>query len=95
MPKIEPAYFHKLYGLKGTRTRYQKKDFVDYTLMILISVFIIYFSYGPTLLLSKVAFALCAFMVVVFPIRHGFEFKKPVILKRPQDLCYKIVYKMF
>ena len=94
MPKIEPASFHKLYGLKGTRTRYQKKDFVDYTLMILISVFIIYFSYGPTLLLSKVAFALCAFMVVVFPIRHGFEFKKPVMLKRPQDLWYMIVYKI-
>ena len=94
MKEIDSKHFHKLFGVKRPRISYQKKDFLDYTLMTLVSAFVIYFSYGPNYLMSAVGIVLCVFMIIVFSIRHGLELRTPLILKRPQDLLYMIVYKI-
>lgn len=94
MKEIDSKYFHKLYGIKKPRMVYQKKDFLDYSLMILISAAVIFLSYGQNHMISKFGIALCVLMAVVFPIRHGFEFRMPVILKRPQDVLYMLIYKI-
>lgn len=94
MKEIDPKHFHKLYGANRKRIAYKKSDFLDYTLMTLISAFVVYFSYGPNHLMSKVGIVLCTFMIIEFLLRHGLEFSIPVILKRPQDVLYMIIYKI-
>lgn len=83
-----------MYGVKKPRIAYQKGDFIDYTLMILISAAIICMAYGLRHSVSMVGIALCGFMVAVFGLRHGVQFKMPVLLRRPQDAIYMIVYKL-
>lgn len=87
-------HLHKLYGIKKARINYQGKDFVDYTLMTLISAFIIVVAYGRDNILSIAGVGLCAYMVVAFLVRHGFVFGVPVILRRPQDILYMVIYKI-
>lgn len=94
MKDVNPKPFHKLYGVKKPRVSYQKKDFLDYTLMTLISAFIIYFVFGPNHLMFKIGIVLCAFMIIAFSMRHGLEFSIPLILKRPQDVLYMFIYKI-
>ncbi len=88
------AVFHKLYGLKRPRVVYYKRDFVDYVLMIALSALAIGLSYGFGRTISIVGFALCAFMVAAFIIRHGIELRVPLILRRPQELLYVVIYKL-
>lgn len=94
MKDIDPKYFHKLYGVRKTRITYQKKDFFDYTFMTLITAAVIYLVYGKDHWLSVMGVGLCVFMIVSFLIRHGFGLGMPVILKRPQDILYMVVYKI-
>lgn len=94
MKMEESKYFHKLYGVKKPRIKYQKKDFVDYVLMTLITAIVILFVYGFGHPMSVAGAALCAYMIVGFLIRHGAEIRMPIILRRPQDMVYMIVYKV-
>lgn len=94
MKKHTPAFFHKLYGIKKPRAVYYKKDLLDYSLMILVSALVIGFSYGFRQIISIIGFFLCAFMLIMFMLRHGIEFSVPVILRRPQDALYMLVYKL-
>src|SRR5262245_11515759 len=94
MRENDPAVFHKLYGIKKTRIAYQGRDFLDYLLMVLLSAIVIGFSYGFGQVMSVVGLALCAFTLVTFIVRHGVEFRVPVILKRPQDALYMLAYKL-
>jgi len=94
MKKVDPAVFHKLYGIKKTRIAYHRRDFLDYLLMIFLSAIAIGLSYGFDHIMSIVGLALCAFTLAAFIVRHGVEFRVPLILKRPQDVLYMFVYKL-
>jgi hypothetical protein len=94
MKKIDPAVFHKLYGVKKTRIAYHRRDFLDYLLMVLLVAIVISFSYGFGHVMSIVGLALCAFTLAAFIVRHGVEFRVPVVLKRPQDVLYMLTYKL-
>lgn len=88
------AFFHRLYGQKKPRVTYYAKDFLDYALMIVVSALAIGFSYGFGRVMSMAGVALCAFMLVMFPARHGIELRVPLILRRPQDILYMFAYKL-
>jgi hypothetical protein len=92
--EVSSKDFHRLYGIKKPRISYQRKDFLDYVLMVLVSAAVIRLSYGPNSVMTMAGLALCVLMVVVFPIRHGWQLSMPVILRRPQDVLYMIVYKI-
>lgn len=94
MKKINQAAFHKLYGIQKPRVVYYRRDFLDYTVMILLCATAIGFSYGFGRAMSIVGFALCALMLATFIIRHGIEWRVPVVLRRPQDALYMFVYKL-
>lgn len=44
--------------------------------------------------MSFIGIALCGVMITTFIIRHGIEFKMPVILSRPQEILYTLTYKL-
>lgn len=94
MTKHDPASFHKLYGVKKPRVTYYGRDFIDYTLMILLTAAVLVFSYGVRHPMTYVGLALCAFAVAMFVMRHGIEWKVPLILRRPQDVFFLFVYKL-
>ena len=94
MKKVDQAFFHKLYGVKKTRIAYHRRDFLDYLLMVLLVAIVVSFSYGFGHIMSTVGLALCAFTLATFIVRHGVEFRVPLILKRPQDVLYMLVYKL-
>ncbi len=94
MRKNDPAVFHKLYGIKKSRIAYQGRDFLDYLLMIALSALVVGLSYGFGHVMSIVGLALCALMLATFIVRHGVEFRAPLILRRPQDVLYMFVYKL-
>ncbi|HXH37715.1 MAG TPA: hypothetical protein VNN08_03730 [Thermoanaerobaculia bacterium] len=86
--------FHRLYGIRKPRTCYYRRDFVDYMLMILATALVAGFSFGFRHWMALASYGLCAFMVPAFIARHGVELRIPLILRRPQDLLYMIVYKL-
>src|SRR5215470_13083261 len=94
MKKNDPAVFHKLYGIKKTRIAYHGRDFLDYILMIALSALAVSLSYGVGHVMSIAGLALCAFTLAAFVVRHGVEFRVPLILKRPQDVLYMFAYKL-
>jgi hypothetical protein len=73
---------------------YDKKDFVDYSLMIALSATVLGLSYGTRNVMSYIGFALCAFLVVTFAIRHKIDLSVPLLLRRPQDALYMLAYKI-
>lgn len=91
---IDPARFHKLYGPKQPRVNYYAKDFLDYVIMIVMTVALVALAYGPRHVISVAGFALCAFLLVAFVVRHGVELRVPALLRRPQEILYSIVYKL-
>ena len=94
MAENNPIIFHKLYGIRKPRISYHKRDFLDYLLMIALSALVVGLSYGFGHVMSIVGFALCAFTLAMFVLRHGVEFRIPVILRRPQDALYMFAYKL-
>src|SRR5215470_10877638 len=94
MKKNDPAVFHKLYGIKKSRIAYHGRDFLDYLLMIALSALVVGLSYGSGHVMSIAGIALCALMLATFIVRHGVEFRAPLILRRPQDVLYMFLYKL-
>lgn len=94
MDSIDTGHFHRLYGTKKPRATYQRKDFADYVLMTLITAAVAWLSYGPYQPMSLVALGLSVCMIAVFPLRHGLELSLPILLTRPQDVLYSILYKI-
>ena len=88
------ASFHKLYRRSKPRVVYYKQDFIDYFLMIAMTAIAIAVSYGWSSVMSFIGIALCGVMIATFIIRHGIEFKMPVILSRPQEILYTLTYKL-
>jgi hypothetical protein len=94
METIEAARFHKLYGLKKQRIAYWKKDFLDYVIMIGMCAGITWLAYGAHNPLTLLGCALGAFMIGVFPLRHGIQLTLPIVLQRPLEAVYSLVYKV-
>jgi hypothetical protein len=90
----DPAVFHRMYGAKKPRVNYYGRDFLDYTLMILLTGAVVALVYGVRHPVSIAGFVLCAFTLAMFIVRHGVEFRIPVILRRPQDVVFMAVYKI-
>jgi hypothetical protein len=94
MVNNDAARLHKIWAPVKQRATYRAKDLLDYTLMTIITAAILCAAYGPTHPLAIIGVVLSAFMVAVFPLRHGFELAMPIILKRPQDVLHLLVYKL-
>ena len=94
MRTSDPAFFHKLYGIQKPRVTYYERDFLDYVVMILLTVLVACFSYGFGHPMSTAGLALCAIALAMFTMRHGAEFRVPLILRRPQDVLYMFIYKL-
>lgn len=94
MTSIDPAAFHKIYGAKKPRAIYYKEDFLDYTLMIALTALVTGVSYGFRHPMAIAAYALCAITLGMFATRHGIGLRVPLILRRPQDVLYMLVYKI-
>ena len=94
MKTIDPAAFHKLYGPKQPRVNYYAKDFLDYAGMILLTVLVAGLSFGFVHPVSAIAFVLCAFLLVAFVLRHGVELRVPILLARPQEVVFTLLYKL-
>ena len=94
MATADPKHFHKLYGVRRPRIVYQAKDFFDYALMILVCGSVVYFTYGPLHVVSGVGIVLCVYMIIAFLYRHGADAAVPLLLRRPQDALYMVVYKI-
>jgi hypothetical protein len=94
MVNKDAARLHKLWGPVKQRATYKARDLVDYTLMTLITAAILSAVYGPSHPLAIIGLVLSAFMIVAFPLRHGFALEMPVILRRPQDVLLSLVYKL-
>lgn len=88
------AAFHNLYGIRKTRVTYQRRDFLDYVVMIVLTAGVVAVSYGPWHPMSLAALFLCLFMIAAFAVRHGIELAMPVMFRRPQDLLYMLLYKL-
>ncbi len=94
MEPIDPASFHNLYGMKRRqRIAFRQKDFLDYVLMIGMCAALIWFAYGGLHPLCMAGLALCAYMIVAFPIRHGVQWSVPILVSRPQDALLSLVHK--
>lgn len=94
MTTFSTEKFHKLYGTKKQRTKYQDKDFLDYVVMILLCALASATAYGASHPLSLVTYFFCAFMIVLFPRRHGVKLTVPLIVRSPQDILYLFVHKI-
>ena len=94
MNDFDPGKFHHLYGASKKRAVYHDYDFLDYTLMAVATAILVSACYGMGSVISIIAIALCAMMIMTFPIRHGVKFKLPVIFRRPQELLFMAVYKV-
>ncbi len=95
MKEVDPRRFHRLFGVRAPRIAYRSSDFVDYVLMIVLSALAIGFVYRQSApAMFGVGIALCCFMIASFVVRHGIRPGFPVILKRPQDVLYMLVYKI-
>lgn len=86
--------YHQFYGEPRRRTAFKKKDIIDYTIMSALCMLVVYFAYGADSLITKLGIALGLWMMVAFPLRHGWELSMPVILKRPQELLHMVLYKV-
>lgn len=93
MRRHDPAVFHKMFGEREPRIAYYKRDFLDYTVMVLLTALVAAVSYGGHVL-SIISVALCAWAIVTFALRHGVELRIPLLLRRPQDVLYMFGYKL-
>jgi hypothetical protein len=94
MRPTDPAIYHKLYGIRKPRATYYAKDFLDYGIMLALTALVTGALYGFVHPMALLGYGLCAMALVMFIVRHGVELRVPLILRRPQDLLYMLVYKV-
>jgi hypothetical protein len=94
MRPADPAIYHKLYGTRKPRATYYAKDFLDYVLMLVLTALVTGALYGFGHPMALAADVLCAVALVTFAVRHGVELRVPLLLRRPQDVLYMLVYKV-
>lgn len=87
-------FYHKLHGSKRKRAVYRKEDFLDYSLMVIITAFVLVLFYGGHHPLAVIGIALCGLMIVAFTLRHGISIQVPVLIKRPMHVLYMLYEKI-
>jgi hypothetical protein len=88
------AFFHRLYGEDHRRASYKKKDFVDYTLMSALCGLVVWLSYGGDHPITVLGVLLSLWMAAAFPLRHGWELSRPLLLQRPAEAFHVFAYKL-
>lgn len=86
--------YHRLFGPARPRMGYLRRDLADYVLMICCCAAVLRIAYGGTNGIFWLGMLLCVAMIVMFPMRHGFALRMPLILRRPQDALYMLIYKL-
>ncbi|WP_075185103.1 hypothetical protein [Teredinibacter haidensis] len=94
MKKSEADRYHHLIGVQSRRMTFRDGDFLDYVIMICLCGIALVCIYGIDNLLTQIGLVACALMIINFPLRHGFKLKTPLIVKRPQDILYMVVYRL-
>lgn len=94
MKGSEASRYHWLFGERHARTVYYRKDFIDYALMCVVTAMLLLVSYGPSHPLALAGCAMSLIMLASFAYRHGAALTMPLILRRPQELVYSVVYKL-
>lgn len=85
--------YHEIYGESKSRVRYEKKDFIDYCLMIAITAVLVVVAYGLNHPIALAALVLCAYMVAIFPLRHGAKLAVPLLWSNKTEVIHLFVYK--
>jgi hypothetical protein len=94
MSDIDAKKFHRLFGTQSPRISYLRSDFLDYVLMILGCGAVVSLVYGASSWLAVAGYGLGALLLLSFPLRHGISLRVPLILRRPQDVLYMVIYKI-
>lgn len=94
MKTEDKNFYHQLYGKAHTRMAYKKEDFADYVIMSVLCMAVVYLAYGAGHPITIVGIVLCMWMIVVFPIRHGCKWSVPLLVRRPQEILFTVVYKV-
>lgn len=94
MKSLDKEFFHKLYGQRKPRITYFKKDFLDYSIMSVLTVLIVFFAFGPRNPVSAIALFIGLYSIIAFSIRHGVRFRVPIILTAPQNVLFAFIYKI-
>jgi hypothetical protein len=85
---------HRLFGKRGRRLTYRKTDFLDYGVMLAACAAVAGLAYGRTSVLAMLGYGMCVLLLFSFPLRHGIVLRMPLIVRRPQDVLYAVVYKI-
>ncbi|WP_116811133.1 hypothetical protein [Steroidobacter cummioxidans] len=94
MNTADASKFHQLYGVHNPRMAYRRDDFIDYVLMLALCGGVVGLVYGLPSVLSVIGLTLCVCLLGTFLLRHGWKLRTPVIVKRPQDVLYMVIYKL-
>lgn len=109
MTKPDPKKFHKLYGTKKVKMVYDKKDYVDYIIMNILTAAVMYACFASDFVASRVDTVLpgagmmmallsvgyCAQMILLFPKRHGgVKLQAPIMIKRPMEVVHSVIYHL-
>lgn len=94
MKAAKTEFFHRIYGRKKTRIFYRPEDLLDYVLMSAITAWVIYACFGANNPITWISLTLLSLMVLAFPLRHGFALRTPLLLRKPQEALYLILYKV-
>ncbi|HVZ30991.1 MAG TPA: hypothetical protein VG963_01110 [Polyangiaceae bacterium] len=91
---IEATRYHRVFGRRKPKITYFARDFSDYLLMNGLVALVVAAVFGAIHPMALIGMALCLLMTVAFPVRRGFKLAAPLILKRPQEIVYTLVYKV-
>jgi len=94
MNTADASKFHQLFGVHRPRMAYRRDDFIDYVVMIVLCGVLVSLVYGLRSVMSVLGLALCVCLTGTFLLRHGWKLRMPVIVKRPQDVAYMLIYKL-
>lgn len=94
MTENNNKYFHEIHENERKRIIYDKSDFIDYVIMILICMTVVYFLYANSPIMQAVGIILSAFILLMFVRRNGVQLAVPVLLRKPQSIFYGIYYKL-
>lgn len=94
MTEYDKSKYHRIYGESKRRIVYKKTDVFDYALMSLLCAVVVWFSYGRDNPITYVGIAAALWMLVAFPVRHGWAPAVPLVVRRPQEVLYSILYKV-
>ena len=94
MDKKRVSALHEINYKSRPRVSYNKRDFLDYLIMICVCMALLIAAFEEQILLLWTGIALCIFMVVSFVWRHGVSLKIPLILNKPEQFFFSLFYKI-